>query len=179
MAARAEVARLSGKRRAAGLGRTRRSGCARSRSAGRRIRESAPSTFSSTARRKRPEPRNSGRWRLTHCHSGPARGLRGRWMPERLASMRQRTRATLLRTSATGDRMTWRYGGQRDGRRPNGCRFADGAERVLAAPQRVPGRAVLLSDLRFSIRINMQWRICFEWPDGQSGPSNVEIVDYH
>ena len=30
-----------------------------------------------------------------------------------------------------------------------------------------------------SIRINQQWRICFEWPDGQPGPSNVEIVDYH
>jgi proteic killer suppression protein len=30
-----------------------------------------------------------------------------------------------------------------------------------------------------SIRINMQWRICFEWPDAQTGPSNVEIVDYH
>ena len=32
---------------------------------------------------------------------------------------------------------------------------------------------------QYSIRVNMQWRICFEWPDGQSGPSNVEIVDYH
>jgi len=32
---------------------------------------------------------------------------------------------------------------------------------------------------QYSIRINLQWRICFEWPDGQSGPSNVEIVDYH
>ncbi len=32
---------------------------------------------------------------------------------------------------------------------------------------------------QFSIRINQQWRICFEWPDGQSGPSLVEIVDYH
>ena len=32
---------------------------------------------------------------------------------------------------------------------------------------------------QFSIRINRQWRICFEWPDGQPGPSNVEIVDYH
>ena len=30
-----------------------------------------------------------------------------------------------------------------------------------------------------SIRINRQWRICFEWPEGQSGPSRVEIVDYH
>jgi len=32
---------------------------------------------------------------------------------------------------------------------------------------------------QYSIRINMQWRICFEWPEGQSGPSNIEIVDYH
>ena len=32
---------------------------------------------------------------------------------------------------------------------------------------------------QFSIRINQQWRICFEWPDGQAGPSEVEIVDYH
>jgi proteic killer suppression protein len=32
---------------------------------------------------------------------------------------------------------------------------------------------------QYSIRINDQWRICFEWPDGTSGPSNVEIVDYH
>jgi toxin HigB-1 len=32
---------------------------------------------------------------------------------------------------------------------------------------------------QFSIRINQQWRICFEWPDGAAGPSNVEIVDYH
>jgi proteic killer suppression protein len=30
-----------------------------------------------------------------------------------------------------------------------------------------------------SIRINDQWRICFDWRDGASGPSNVEIVDYH
>ena len=32
---------------------------------------------------------------------------------------------------------------------------------------------------QFSIRINDQWRICFEWPDGDDGPSNVEITDYH
>ena len=32
---------------------------------------------------------------------------------------------------------------------------------------------------QFSIRINMQWRLCFEWPSGSPGPSNVEIVDYH
>lgn len=28
-----------------------------------------------------------------------------------------------------------------------------------------------------SIRINVQWRICFIWTD--DGPTNVEIVDYH
>jgi toxin HigB-1 len=32
---------------------------------------------------------------------------------------------------------------------------------------------------QYSIRINQQWRICFEWPDGERGPTNVEIVDYH
>ncbi len=32
---------------------------------------------------------------------------------------------------------------------------------------------------QLSIRINLQWRICFEWPKGAPGPSNVEIVDYH
>ena len=30
---------------------------------------------------------------------------------------------------------------------------------------------------QYSIRINRQWRICFEWRD--DGPHNVEIVDYH
>ncbi len=30
-----------------------------------------------------------------------------------------------------------------------------------------------------SIRINDQWRICFEWPANSPGPVNVEIVDYH
>lgn len=32
---------------------------------------------------------------------------------------------------------------------------------------------------QYSIRINQQWRICFRWPDGQTGPLDVEIVDYH
>ena len=30
-----------------------------------------------------------------------------------------------------------------------------------------------------SIRINEQWRVCFEWPGGSPGPLNVEIADYH
>jgi proteic killer suppression protein len=32
---------------------------------------------------------------------------------------------------------------------------------------------------QYSIRINEQWRICFEWPEKSTGPMNVEIVDYH
>ena len=32
---------------------------------------------------------------------------------------------------------------------------------------------------QYSIRINDQWRICFEWPKGSPGPIHVEIVDYH
>jgi toxin HigB-1 len=32
---------------------------------------------------------------------------------------------------------------------------------------------------QLNIRINDQWRICFEWPNRAPGPSNVEIVDYH
>lgn len=55
-------------------------------------------------------------------------------------------------------------------------------------------RAVRLDDLRvppgnrlealkgdrkgcYSIRINEQWRICFQWKDG--GAHHVEITDYH
>ena len=30
---------------------------------------------------------------------------------------------------------------------------------------------------QYSIRINEQWRVCFEWKSGH--PANVEIVDYH
>jgi toxin HigB-1 len=32
---------------------------------------------------------------------------------------------------------------------------------------------------QYSIRINDQWRICFEWAGNEPGPSKVEIVDYH
>jgi proteic killer suppression protein len=56
----------------------------------------------------------------------------------------------------------------------------DGATRIgdLAAP---PGNRLeaLKGDLagKYSIRINVQWRIVFRWTD--SGPEDVEIVDYH
>ena len=32
---------------------------------------------------------------------------------------------------------------------------------------------------QYSIRINDQWRVCFDWRNGSSGPSSVEIVDYY
>ena len=32
---------------------------------------------------------------------------------------------------------------------------------------------------QYSIRINDQWGVCFEWPEKSPGPTNVEIVDYH
>jgi proteic killer suppression protein len=32
---------------------------------------------------------------------------------------------------------------------------------------------------QFSIRINSQWKLCFQWSSGALGPTDVEIVDYH
>jgi proteic killer suppression protein len=32
---------------------------------------------------------------------------------------------------------------------------------------------------QFSIRVNDQWRVCFQWGAGAPGPSHVEVVDYH
>jgi proteic killer suppression protein len=32
---------------------------------------------------------------------------------------------------------------------------------------------------QFSIRINQQWRLCFEWLDGENRAVNIEVVDYH
>lgn len=55
--------------------------------------------------------------------------------------------------------------------------------RHLQALRALPGnRLEALSGDRagqYSIRINDQWRVCFEWPKGSPGPVNVEIVDYH
>lgn len=32
---------------------------------------------------------------------------------------------------------------------------------------------------QYSIRINIQWRLCFKWDDNKSEAYDVEIVDYH
>ncbi|CAN2040884.1 Toxin HigB-1 [Candidatus Magnetomoraceae bacterium gMMP-15] len=67
-------------------------------------------------------------------------------------------------------------------------------QRVALRKLRMLNRALNINDLRIppanrleilkgnrvgqhSIRINKQWRICFEWHNGDA--FNVEIVDYH
>ena len=58
-----------------------------------------------------------------------------------------------------------------------------GAATSLTDVAALPGNRfeALLGDRKgqYSIRINDQWRICFEWPDRSPDPQNVEIVDYH
>ena len=34
-------------------------------------------------------------------------------------------------------------------------------------------------EAEYSIRINRQWRICFQWLRGVDGPEGVKIEDYH
>lgn len=88
------------------------------------------------------------------------------------------------------DRDTLAFAGGGDVRQRRG--FEDQARKRL----RILDAAPSLHDLRalpsnrfealrgdrqgqFSIRINLQWRLCFIWPHGSSGPDRVEIVDYH
>ncbi len=56
----------------------------------------------------------------------------------------------------------------------------DGAERLRDLAALPSNRLEALQGDRagqHSIRINTQWRICFQWTD--EGPCDVEIVDYH
>ncbi|BBO87221.1 type II toxin-antitoxin system RelE/ParE family toxin [Desulfosarcina ovata] len=56
----------------------------------------------------------------------------------------------------------------------------DAADAIEALQMMPSNRFKALSGNRkgqYSIRINDQWRICFNW--GDTGPENVEIVDYH
>jgi len=59
-------------------------------------------------------------------------------------------------------------------------RVLDAADRLEALMRLPSNRFKALTGDRlgqYSIRINDQWRICFEWH--QDGPHNVEITDYH
>lgn len=78
--------------------------------------------------------------------------------------------------------------------RQRSCRLPSDIQQVALRKLRMLHRAQSLQDLRvppanplerlsgdcadqYSIRINDQWRICFEWRDGDAW--QVEIVDYH
>ena len=77
-------------------------------------------------------------------------------------------------------------------RRPS-RRLPEDIQRVALRKLRFLGRARELRDLvnpgnrleklrgdregQYSIRINQQWRVCFNWRDGDA--FDVEIVDYH
>jgi len=59
-------------------------------------------------------------------------------------------------------------------------RVLDAADTLLALRMLPSNRFEALGGDRkgqYSIRINNQYRICFEWRD--AGPESVEIVDYH
>lgn len=59
-------------------------------------------------------------------------------------------------------------------------RVLDAADRLEALMRLPSNRFKALGGDRlgqYSIRINDQWRICFEWH--QDGPHNVKITDYH
>ena len=73
-------------------------------------------------------------------------------------------------------------------------KLPNGIQNIARRKLRMLNNASILSDLRvppnnrleqlkgnrkgqYSIRINDQWRICFNWVDNDS--FNVEIVDYH
>jgi proteic killer suppression protein len=58
--------------------------------------------------------------------------------------------------------------------------FLDAAESLKDVGAASGNRLEKLSGYRagqYSIRINNQWRVCFEWRDGDA--YKVEIVDYH
>ena len=83
---------------------------------------------------------------------------------------------------------------ERISNRQRSRRFPQSIQQVALRKLRMLNRAVTLRDMRippanrleklsgdragqYSIRINEQWRICFEWRDGDA--YSVEIVDYH
>jgi proteic killer suppression protein len=58
--------------------------------------------------------------------------------------------------------------------------YLDNAENLMDLQASPGNRLEKLTGSRagqYSIRINDQWRICFEWSNGKA--KNVEIVDYH
>jgi proteic killer suppression protein len=68
-------------------------------------------------------------------------------------------------------------------------RQAEKRLRILDAADRLETLAALPSNRfealhgnrlgQYSIRVNIRWRLCFAWPSGSVGPTDVEMVDYH
>jgi proteic killer suppression protein len=54
---------------------------------------------------------------------------------------------------------------------------AEGLQDLLAPPGNHFEKLKGIRSGQYSIRINDQWRICYEWVDNKA--RNVEIVDYH
>jgi proteic killer suppression protein len=81
---------------------------------------------------------------------------------------------------ATGERVNAFSGFERSARLKLDRLEAAASLKDLAA---LPGNRfeALAGDRKgqYSVRINDQWRICFEWPNHSPGPVKVEIVDYH
>jgi len=78
--------------------------------------------------------------------------------------------------------MAWRRGFELSGQAEKRLRILDAAVTVADLAALPSNRFEALRGERagqFSIRINQQWRICFVWPVDASGPSGIEIVDYH
>ena len=78
--------------------------------------------------------------------------------------------------------------------RQRSAKLAQDIQQIALRKLRMLNRAITLQDLQvspanrleklrgdragqYSIRINDQWRICFEWHDGNA--YKVEITDYH
>ena len=89
-------------------------------------------------------------------------------------------RDKLTRAFAAGKRIKAFFGIERSARLKLDRLESAATLRDLAA---LPGNRfeALTGDRKgqHSIRINDQWRICFQWPERSPGPVNVEIVDYH
>ncbi|MFQ6018525.1 MAG: type II toxin-antitoxin system RelE/ParE family toxin [Kiloniellaceae bacterium] len=86
------------------------------------------------------------------------------------------------------DRRTERvFNGERIGEFQGFARQAEKRLRLLDAADTLEALRALPSNRlealrgdrqgQFSIRINRQWRVCFQWHE--EGPHNVEIVEYH
>jgi len=82
----------------------------------------------------------------------------------------------ILNTSATGAQAGFPG---KPGSTQNFCQDAEQERRWVDVVFHGVGRCLSRIRGQWSIRINDQWRLVFDWDDGGSAARNVEIVDYH